>query len=58
MNRSKITLLSLVLILVALMRDLWKLPMETYVCLMALLFLLAVPVLLVAPETKGRELPT
>ena len=46
------------LILVALMRDVWKLEMADYVCLMGLLFLLGVPVLLFAPETKGRELPT
>ena len=40
------------------MRDVWKLAMEDYVCLMGLLFLLGVLVLLFAPETKGRELPT
>lgn len=45
------------LIAVALLRDVWKLPMEDYVCVMALLFLLAVPVLWFAPETRGRELP-
>jgi len=46
------------LILVALLRDVWGLSMEDFVCVMALLFLLGALVLPFAPETKGRELPT